>query len=175
MSLQGAIFRVKKTDARVDDPDSPTGQLVLEGKQRVQGFEVGIAGRLLPDLNIFGGYTYLDSEFVDSPDPNVEGNKLLNVPEHSATLWTTYDFLEKWQVGGGPTYVSSRYNNAANDARIEGHVLWDATIAYQLTKNVQLRFNGTNLTNDLYYSNISGGHVVPGNGRTFILSTSFKF
>ena len=86
----------------------------------MQGFEVGIAGRLLPDLNIFGGYTYLDSEFVDSPDPNVEGNKLLNVPEHSATLWATYDFLEKWQIGGGPTYVSSRYNNAANDARIEG-------------------------------------------------------
>jgi catecholate siderophore receptor len=175
LSLQGAIFRINKTDARVDDPDSLTGQLVLEGKQRVQGFELGIAGRLLPDLNIFGGYTYLDSEFVDSPDPNVEGNKLLNVPEHSATLWTTYDFLEKWQIGGGPTYVSSRYNNAANDARIEGHVLWDATIAYQLTKNVQLRLNGINLTNDLYYSNISGGHVVPGNGRTFILSTSFKF
>jgi catecholate siderophore receptor len=175
LSLQGAIFRINKTDARVDDPDSPTGQLVLEGKQRVQGFEVGIAGRLLPDLNIFGGYTYLDSEFIDSPDPNIEGNKLLNVPEHSATLWATYDFLEKWQIGGGPTYVSSRYNNAPNDARIEGHVLWDATIAYQLTKNVQLRLNGINLTNDLYYSNISGGHVVPGNGRTFILSTSFKF
>jgi catecholate siderophore receptor len=175
LSLQGAIFRINKTDARVDDPDSPTGQLVLEGKQRVQGFEIGIAGRLLPDLNVFGGYTYLDSEFVDSPDPNIEGNKLLNVPEHSATLWTTYDFFEKWQIGGGPTYVSSRYNNAANVARIEGHVLWDATIAYQLTKNVQLRLNGINLTNDLYYSNISGGHVVPGNGRTFIFGTSFKF
>ena len=175
LSLQGAIFRINKTDARVDDPDTPTGQLVLEGKQRVQGFEIGIAGRLLPDLNVFGGYTYLDSEFVDSPDPNIEGNKLLNVPEHSATLWTTYDFFEKWQIGGGPTYVSSRYNNAANAARIEGHVLWDATIAYQLTKNVQLRLNGINLTNDLYYSNISGGHVVPGNGRTFIFGTSFKF
>jgi catecholate siderophore receptor len=175
LSLQSAIFRINKTDARVDDPDSLTGQLVLEGKQRVQGFEIGIAGRLLPDLNVFGGYTYLDSEFVNSPDPDVEGNELLNVPEHSATLWTTYDFLEKWQIGGGPTYVSSRYNNAANAARIEGHVFWDATIAYQLTKNVQLRLNGINLTNDLYYSNISGGHVVPGNGRTFILSTSFKF
>jgi catecholate siderophore receptor len=149
--------------------------LVLEGKQRVQGFEIGIAGRLLPDLNVFGGYTYLDSEFVDSPDPNVEGNELLNVPRHSATLWATYDFLEKWQIGGGPTYVSSRYNNAANASRIPGHVLWDATLAYQLTKNFVFRLNAINLTNDLYYSNISGGHVVPGNGRTFIFSTSFKF
>lgn len=175
LSLQGAIFLINKTDARVDDPDTPTGQLVLEGKQRVQGFEIGVAGQVLPNLNVFGGYTYLDSEFIDSPDPEVEGNDLLNVPRHSATLWVTYDFFEKWQIGGGPTYVSSRYNNAANAARIPGHVLWDATIAYQLTKNVQLRLNGINLTNDLYYPNISGGHVVPGNGRTFILSTSFRF
>ena len=175
LSLQGAIFRINKTDARVEDPDSPTEQLVLEGKQRVQGFEVGVAGRILPDLNVFGGYTYLDSEFLKSPDPEIEGNDLLNVPRHSATLWTTYDFFENWQIGGGPTYVSSRYNNATNDARIPGHVLWDATIAYQLTKNIQLRLNGINLTNDLYYSNVSGGHVVPGNGRTFIFSTSFKF
>jgi catecholate siderophore receptor len=54
-------------------------------------------------------------------------------------------------------------------------VLWDATVAYRLSENVQLRLNAINLTNDLYYSNISGGHVVPGNGRTFIFSTSFKF
>jgi catecholate siderophore receptor len=165
LSVQGAVFRINKTDARVDDPDTPTGQLVLEGKQRVQGFEIGVAGRILPNLNVFGGYTYLDSEFLESPDDNVEGKELLNVPRHSATLWVTYDFLERWQIGGGPTYVSSRYNNAANDARIPGHVLWDATIAYKLTENFEFRLNGINLTNDLYYSNISGGHVVPGNGR----------
>ena len=173
LSVQGAVFRINKTNARVTDPI--TDLMVLQGKQRVQGFEIGVAGRVFPNLNVFGGYTYLDSEFRKSPDPNVEGKELLNVPRHSATLWATYDFLEKWQIGGGPTYVSSRYNNAANDSRIPGHVLWDATLAYQLTKNFEFRLNGINLTNDLYYSNISGGHVVPGIGRTFILSTSFKF
>jgi catecholate siderophore receptor len=173
LNLQGAVFRIDKTNARVTDPI--TDVMVLEGEQRVQGFELGIAGRILPDLNVFAGYTFLDSEFRKSLDPEVEGNDLLNVPRHSATLWTTYDFLDKWQIGGGPTYVSSRYNNAANAARIPGHVLWDATLAYQLTKNFQFRLNGINLTNDLYYSNISGGHAVPGIGRTFIFSTSFKF
>jgi catecholate siderophore receptor len=175
LSVQGALFRIDKTNARVNDPTTTSGVLVLDGEQRVQGFEIGVAGRILPNLNVFAGYTLLDSEFRKSPDPDVVGNELLNVPKHSAVLWTTYDFLEKWQIGGGPTYVSSRYNNAANAARIPGHVLWDATLAYQLTKSVQLRLNGINLTNDLYYANISGGHVVPGNGRTFIFSTSFKF
>ncbi len=175
LNLQGAVFRIDKTDARVTDPLDPTGTLVLDGEQRVQGVELGISGRIFPNLNVFAGYTYLDSEFRKSPDPTVEGNALLNVPEHSATLWATYDFLEKWQIGGGPTYVSSRYNNAANVARVPGHVLWDATLAYQLNKNFQFRLNGINLTNDHYYSSLSGGHVLPGNGRTFIFSTSFKF
>ena len=173
LNLQGAVFRIDKTNTRVTDPI--TDVMVLEGEQRVQGFEFGVAGRILPKLNVFAGYTFLDSEFRKSLDPEVEGNDLLNVPRHSATVWTTYDFLEKWQIGGGPTYVSSRFNNAANAARIPGHVLWDATVAYQLTKNFQFRLNAINLTNDLYYSNISGGHVVPGIGRTFIFSTSFKF
>jgi catecholate siderophore receptor len=173
LNLQGALFRTDKTNARVTDPI--TDILVLEGEQRVQGVEFGIAGRILPNLNVFAGYTFLDSEFLKSPDDAVEGNELQNVPKHSATLWATYDFLEKWQIGGGPTYVSSRYNNAANANRVPGHVLWDATLAYQLTKNFQFRLNGINLTNDLYYSQVGGGHVVPGIGRAFIFSTSFKF
>ena len=175
LNVQGALFRIDKTDARVTDPTSPTGLLVLDGEQRVEGVEFGIAGRILPNMNVFAGYTFLDSEFRNSSDATVEGNDLLNVPEHSATLWTTYDFLERWQIGGGPTYVSSRYNNAANVARVPGHVLWDATLAYQMTKNIQLRVNAINLTNKLYYANVSGGHVVPGNGRTFIFGTSFTF
>ncbi|MEX0803708.1 MAG: TonB-dependent siderophore receptor [Candidatus Binatia bacterium] len=173
LNLQSALFRIDKTNARVTDPI--TDVMVLEGEQRVQGFELGVAGRILPNLNVFAGYTFLDSEFRKSLDPAVVGNELQNVPEHSATLWTTYDFAEKWQIGGGPTYVSSRYNNAANANRVPGHVLWDSTLAYQLTRNIQLRINAINLTNDLYYANVGGGHVVPGNGRTFIFGTSFKF
>lgn len=175
LNLQGALFRTDKTDARVTDPTSAIGELILAGKQRVQGFEVGVAGRLLTGLNVFGGYTFLDSEFVKSPDAAVEGNRLLNVPKHSATLWTTYDFLEKWQIGGGPTYIDNRFGDAANLNRVPGHVLWDSTVAYQLTKNIGLRLNAINLTNQLYYANVYQAHVVPGIGRTFIFSTSFKF
>jgi catecholate siderophore receptor len=60
-------------------------------------------------------------------------------------------------------------------ARVPGHILWDATLGYQMTENIQLRVNAINLTNKLYYANVSGGHVVPGNGRTFIFGTTFNF
>ena len=98
------------------------------------------------------------------------------MPKHSANVWVTYDFLEKWQIGGGPTYVGSSFSNNANaQSRSRIHVRWDATIAYQITKNIQLRVNGINLTNQLYFDSLAGRHVVPGAGRTFIGSASFKF
>ncbi len=44
-----------------------------------------------------------------------------------------------------------------------------------LNQNVQLRLNALNLTDALYYDGVSGGHVVPGAGRTFILSGNFRY
>ena len=176
LSLQGALFRIEKTNARTPNPVDPLLPNVVTGKQRSQGFEIGATGRVLPGLNVFGGYTFLDTEILkDNTVPSVVGNEIQNVPKHSATLWTTYDFLEKWQVGGGPSYVGSRYANNANSNRVPGFIRWDSTVAYQLTKNVQLRVNAINMTNQLYFDSISGSKAVPAAGRTFIGSASFKF
>ncbi|HVO93555.1 MAG TPA: TonB-dependent siderophore receptor [Terriglobales bacterium] len=175
LNLQSAVFRIDKTNARTPNPIDPTLPNVITGKQRSQGFEVGLAGRVLPGLNMFAGYTFLDTEILkDTATANI-GKEIANVPRHSATLWTTYDFLEKWQAGGGPTYVGSRYSNNANLNRVPGFVRWDSTIAYQITKNIQLRVNAINLTNQLYFDSISGSKAVPGAGRTFLGSASFNF
>ena len=175
LNFQTATFRIEKTNARTINPDDPTGPNILTGKQRSQGFEVGLTGRLFPGLNVFGAYTYLDTEILkDNPAANI-GNEIANVPQHSATLWTTYDFFEKWQIGGGPIYVGSRYSNNANANRIPGFIRWDSTIAYQIARNIQLRFNAINLTNQLYFDSVAASKAVPGSGRTFIGSASFKF
>ena len=175
LSLQSAVFRTDKTNARTPNPVDPTLPNVVTGKQRAQGFEVGLIGRLLPGLNIFTGYTFLDTEILKDTNRAIIGNEIANVPKHSANLWTTYDFREKWQVGAGPTHVGSRFSNNANANRIPGYVRWDSTIAYQITRNIQLRLNAINLTNQLYFDSVAGSKAVPGAGRTFIGSASFKF
>jgi catecholate siderophore receptor len=132
-------------------------------------------GRLVPGVNVFTGYTFLDTEVLkDNTAANI-GKQIANVPEHSANLWITYDFLEKWQIGGGPSYVGSRFSNNANANRVPGFVRWDSTIAYQITKSIQLRLNAINLTNQLYFDSVGGSKAVPAAGRTFISSASFKF
>jgi catecholate siderophore receptor len=175
LSLQSAVFRIDKTNARTPNPDDPTLPNVVTGKQRSQGFELGLTGRLLPGLNIFSGYTFLDTEILKDTNTAIIGNEIANVPTHSANVWATYDFLEKWQIGGGPSYVGGRVSNNANANRIPGFVRWDSTIAYQITRNIQLRFNAINLTNQLYFDSVAGSKAVPAAGRTFILSAGFKF
>ena len=176
LSVQGAIFRIDKKNARTPNPIDPLLPNVVTGKQRSQGFEIGVTGRLLPGLNIFSGYTFLDTEILkDNTIPSIVGNEIQNAPKNSANVWITYDFLEKWQIGGGPSYVDSRYSNNANTNRIPGYIRWDSTVAYQITKNIQFRVNALNLSNQLYFDSISGSKAIPAAGRTFLGSANFKF
>ena len=66
LALTAAIFRTDKTNARtpgLTPNDPPT---VLDGEQRVQGFEIGAAGNITERWKVFGGYTYLDSEIRET-------------------------------------------------------------------------------------------------------------
>jgi catecholate siderophore receptor len=179
LSLQSALFRIEKTNARTVDPNTVPAVQVLDGKQRSQGFEFSVAGRILPGWNVFGGYTFIDAEIVKSNDLQggipIEGNVPQNIPKHTATLWMTYDFLDKWQIGGGPTYVGQRYANNSNTNEVDGYFRWDSTIAYQLTEKFSLRLNAENISNKNFYESVHPSHVIPGAGRTFILSGGFKF
>jgi catecholate siderophore receptor len=181
LTLQGALFQIEKTNARTNDPI--LGVQVLDGKQRSRGVELSAAGRVLPGWNVFAGYTFLDAKILKSNDTQVvegvtyslQGKVPQNVPKYTATLWSTYDFLDKWQIGGGPTYVGSRFANNSNVNEVPGYVRWDATVAYNVSERIQCRLNAQNFTNSHFIESIHPSHVVPGAGRTFIASTFFRF
>jgi catecholate siderophore receptor len=177
LSLNAALFRIDKTDARTAEP----GSLVqtLDGKQRSQGFEIEAVGRLLPDWNLFAGYTYLDTEVLESKDVQngvpVQGKRLIAAPENSFSLWTTWDITPQWQVGGGVTYVSERAANGSNTNVLPGYVKGDLTAAYFPAKSVELRLNILNISDARYFDQVYQGHAPPAPGRTFLISGYFRF
>ena len=78
---------MEKTNAR--SQVSP-GIFDLTGNVQVNGFEIGMAGRITPKWQILAGYTYLDAEIVSaSALDRTQGKTPLNTPEHSATVWST--------------------------------------------------------------------------------------
>ena len=169
-----AAFQTEKTNARtpgIDPGDPPT---VLEGRQRVRGFEVGLNGRLTDGWLAYAGYTYLDSEVLASNVPAEMGKELANTPRHSFSFWTSYRFPWGVELGGGAQFVDDRWNSPTNVRLAPGYWKLDATAAYEVNSNLSLRLNLNNLTDERYVDRVGGGHFIPGAGRSASLTTAFK-
>jgi catecholate siderophore receptor len=177
LSLNTALFRIDKTDARTAEPGSPIQ--TVDGRQRSQGFEIEAVGRLLPNWNLFAGYTYLDTKVLESKDVQggvpVQGKRLIAAPEHSITLWTTYDLAAQWQVGGGMTYASERASNTSNTNTLPGYAKGDLTLAHFPWKSTEFRMNVLNISNERYFDQVYQAHTPPAPGRTVLFTGNFRF
>jgi catecholate siderophore receptor len=175
LSLTGAVFRTEKTNMRVPiDPVLNTA-LVLDGIARVQGVELGAAGKITDQWSVFAGYSYLDSEIIKTTDLSQLGRQLPNTPRNNFTLWTTYDVTPEWTVGGGVTYASDAYVNTTNTAYVPDYWKVDLMTSYKVTKNSTLQLNIYNLTDAKYFAQYYQGHAVPASGRWAMLSYRVHF
>ncbi len=176
LSLGAALFRTEKTNARtpgVNPNDPPT---VLEGRERVDGVEVNLAGRLTREWEIFAGFALMDSQVEASNTAGLAGAELGLTPKTSFNLWSTYRLPCGLTIGGCTQYTDSvpRNTSAAPDT-IPSYWLYNAMLSYPINDTISLRLNGTNLTDEDYIDRVGGGHHVPGPGRQFILSANFSF
>lgn len=171
LALTGAIFQVTKQNARVANGD---GTFTANGTTRVKGVRAGVAGRITEEWQVFGGYTYLDGRVIDGG--SLTGTVPPNTPRDAATLWTTYTFNHKYEIGGGPTYLGARYVNTQNTTYVPEFVRFDATAAYK-AENYDIRLNVFNLFNVKYYDQLipsDGGRAVPGSGITAMLTLNYR-
>jgi catecholate siderophore receptor len=177
LGLYGALYRIEKGNAFVTDPIS--GTITQSGdEQRNQGIEIGVTGLITRDWTVTANYTHMDSETTKSSTPANVGKRVQFVPEHAAALWTTYEAMRdtpyQFTLGGGITYRSQAYLNAANTAEVPGNFTLDALISHNFGERRQWRVavNGYNLTNELNYDSLFGNRVNPSAGRTVLVSLS---
>ncbi|MBS0521999.1 MAG: TonB-dependent siderophore receptor [Proteobacteria bacterium] len=173
LSLTGALFQITKQNARSQNND---GTFTATGTIRVRGVRTGVAGRITPEWQVFGGYTYLDAVILNGIGVGTTGNQPINTPRDSANLWTTYTFDGKYEIGGGATYIGQRYANNTDSTVVPGFVRFDATAAYR-QPTYDVRLNVFNVLNATYYDQIiasDGGRVVPGSGLTAMLTLTHR-
>lgn len=175
MLLSGAGFRVEKTNARTPGilPGDPPQ--VLQGRQRVDGAELSVTGNINQNWQLLAGYTFLDSETVESNTPAEIGKDLVNTPRNSFNLWTTYRLPVGATFGGGARFVGKRYGNTINTRFVDSYWTFDLMASYPISKYIDLQLNLYNLTDTYYFDRLGGGHLVPGPGRAAMISTSFRF
>lgn len=179
LAVEGAVFRLEKTNARTPSLSDPTLN-VLDGKQRVDGAELSIVGHPAPKLQISSGYTYLLAKVIETNRPAEKNQLLTNTPKHSANLWGSYAIAERWDLGAGLFAVSSRRGSTLMDAstgkfrQVKGYTTVNAMTKYRLSDDVDLQLNLSNVGDTKYIDSLHPGHLIPGVRRTAILSTEFR-
>lgn len=174
--LDAALFHILKSNARVPDPTTP-GFNILAGEQTVTGFSLNATGRVNQYLSMNGGYTWLDSEQASTTQLTVpSGSPLVNVPEHTWSIWMTYDPIDKLQVAGGARYIDGRLAaNAQPVKSVPGYWALDAMVKYEVTQNFSLKLNLTNLTDEYYFDQLHPFHVIPGPGFASVFAINLDY
>ena len=207
LSTTAALFRTEKSKVAITGADRVGGVVGLKGygEQMVQGIELGIAGKVTDAWQVFGGIAVLKSErthsdYLDqvrynadpgdySNDPSIRtsGDQLAFTPNVTANLWSTYRLPIGLTVGGGLQYVGESYLGRPDDAtriipngtfgKLPAYTLFHAMMSYELRKDIELRFNIDNITDNRFASstNWNGTRAALGASRTFRVSTSFRF
>jgi len=162
LAVSGAAFMLTRENAQVVVSGTP--QQV--GKAEVRGIELGVSGNITPEWQVFGGYTWMDSELVRAASTNVNvGDPLANTPEHSFSLFSTWRVTPKLTLGGGAYYVSDAFGGnqggaggGANRVYAPAYTRVDLFASYDLTERASLQLNVQNAGDEEYVMRTNGVH-----------------
>ncbi|WP_027775948.1 TonB-dependent receptor [Paraburkholderia caledonica] len=141
------------------------------GRTRRQGFELSGRSQLGP-LAVTASYSYIDATYrsawtESSPsnssadaNGNIDvkpGDHLPGIPANTVKLQLDYAATAKWKVGAnltwrGGIYAQGDENNQDVNGKIAGYLLIDLDTSYQVTKQLQVFANITNLLDKRYAS-----------------------
>ncbi|NBW75826.1 MAG: TonB-dependent siderophore receptor [Sphingomonadaceae bacterium] len=160
LNLTVALFQLDRTNATTPDPNNVTATINV-GETRTRGFELGLTGRITPQWQMSGGYTYQDAQ--------LRGNgfvRLAQVPKHQFALWNRYDFTGKLGLGLGLVKQSSQFaaiRTSATTTRLPAFTRVDAALFYKANERLELQINAENLLDAKYFSDAhNNNNITPG-------------
>ena len=181
LALSGALFHLTRKNAAVLEGD---GKYYQVGEVEVQGLELGISGNVTSQWQVFGGYTWMDSELVKGASANVNvGDPLANTPEHTASLFTTYRVMPKLSLGGGVYYVGKSWGGnqggaggGANRIYAPEYTRVDLFASYDISDRASLQLNVQNAGDEEYILRTNGvHHADPAPARSAILTLNLRY
>ena len=153
-----AYFDITKQNVATADPNVLFAS-VATGEQRSRGVDFSLTGEILPGWNVVASYAYIDAEVTEDNNADIVGNRLFAVPEHSASLWTTYEIqsgdLQGLGFGLGFNFVGEREGDLANSFRADSYFLTDAAVFYRRS-DWQVQLNVDNLFDIDYVEGLGG-------------------
>lgn len=152
---------------------------IQTGEQTSKGIELDITGEIRPGWKIIASAAYIDASITEDNTFQV-GNRLANVAETSASLWTTYE-LQRGDAKGlgfglGLYYVGDRFGDLDNSYILPNYFRTDAALFYR-RDNWKAQLNIKNLFDVEYFAGSDGGRtrVQPGAPFTILGTLAVEF
>jgi len=176
-TLSARLSAYRLTDENAAAPTKDGDQVAL-GKRQMQGVEVEVNGEIMPNLQVSGGYSYLDSDIKQASSDRDDGIFLL-MPKHSANLWVSYE-ADNWlarplTVGLGVNAVGKF--SSSQGIKADSYNTWDAMVSYPFNDQLIGQLNVYNLFNKDHYVRVGSLNTfnIPGDEREVKASLSYKF
>ncbi|AOA56929.1 TonB-dependent siderophore receptor [Acinetobacter larvae] len=140
-----------------------------------KGFEVEVAGQILPEWNIQAGYT--QAETKDNNGQRINTDR----PKQQFKMFSTYNLPildRKLTVGAGLNWQSEFYDNSKTGLnyqafRQKSFTLVDLMARYTINKDLNVSFNVSNLTDEKYRLNTWANTY--GDPRRYTASIHYNF
>jgi catecholate siderophore receptor len=181
LSASITYFDLKRENAQIQ---VSAGVYAQVGEAAAKGVEIAVTGSVTDRWDVFGGYTWMDTELVRGAYNIVnEGDPLANSPEHSFSLFTTYDVTDAFTLGGGAYYVSKSFGGnqggaggGTNRIYAPGYWRFDAFASYRISDRVDLQLNVQNVADEDYIIRTNGVHHADyGPARQAILTLNVRY
>lgn len=168
-----ALFQLDRTNATTPDPANVTATINI-GETRTNGIELALTGRITPQWQMSGGYTYQDAQ--------LRGNdfvRLGQVPKHQFALWNRYDFNDSVGAGLGVVRQSSQFaaiRTSATTTRLPAFTRVDAALFFTANERLEFQINVENLLDKAYFSDShSNNNITPGAPINARFTAQMKF
>ena len=185
LSATLAVFKITQENSLEQSPKAGKADWRVPVDEESNGFELDVAGEILPNFSVVANYAYTDARIVKLKEEGAI--KDLNVqrpstPRHAANLWTKYIFengsLKGLGAGIGVSYASERLGQVgrrATAASYPDYTLLNAVLYYKV-KDVQLQLNVNNVLNRTYWiSGYDNLRNFPGAPRNINVSVTYRF
>ncbi|WP_243429902.1 TonB-dependent receptor [Acetobacter sacchari] len=180
LTLTGALFQIDTTNFKIT---TATGGISNGGSKRTRGGEVGVSGNITRDWAITAGYSYLDARLVQAGGSGsaagvMNGRRAPNVPEHSLSIWTTYNITPAFKVGGGAYYMGKVYGTDSPTVPkfVPSYWRFDFMASYHFMKHYALQLNIQNIANKRYFNQAYTTHyAMQAAGRTAYVTLNAHF
>lgn len=177
-----ALFRYDQENRAVNDLASGFACddwycSIAAGKVRSQGLDAEISGEVIDNLQLFAGYTYNTTKYLDDPDN--EGKTFSTwTPKHMLRVWGDYQFsgdFSRLSTGLGFT-TQSHTLGYEHTYEVPGYTVWSARVGYQVTPEIGLAVNANNLFDKSYitagYNQLNGNNNY-GDPRNLMFSVKY--